>query len=182
MAQNIGKIFEQSFMGCLPDFAAEIRLPDSAQSFAPSSKLRFSRKNPYDFILWNPHSLTFYALELKTVKGKSITFERTKEDAGNIHFHQIVGLNEIAKKEGTVCGFIIEFRELEKTIFLNILDFNNLIEQITKKSFSISDLNNFNIPYIEIPQYLVRTRYRYDIDYFFKMTGLHNMEEIRNEN
>ena len=75
---NIGKVFERNFVKCVPDYVGVIRIPDPAQSFSHASNLRFTRKNPYDFILWNPRTYTFYALELKTVKGKSISFERSE--------------------------------------------------------------------------------------------------------
>lgn len=110
-----------------------LRIPDAAQSFFKSSNLRFSRKNPFDFLLWNPKTLTLYTLELKTVKGKSISFERTKEDHGEIHYHQIIGLENFEKIGECVCGFVIEFRELETTIFLPIVEFIKLVQLITKK-------------------------------------------------
>ncbi len=150
-----------------------LRIPDAAQSFFKSSNLRFSRKNPFDFLLWNPKTLTLYTLELKTVKGKSISFERTKEDHGEIHYHQIIGLENFEKIGECVCGFVIEFRELETTIFLPIVEFIKLVQLITKKSFNYNDLINNNINYIIIPQSMLKTHYRYDIEYFLKETALH---------
>lgn len=150
-----------------------LRIPDAAQSFFKSSNLRFSRKNPFDFLLWNPKTLTLYTLELKTVKGKSISFERTKEDHGEIHYHQIIGLENFEKIGECVCGFVIEFRELETTIFLPIVEFIKLVQLITKKSFNYNDLINNNINHIIIPQSMLKTHYRYDIEYFLKETALH---------
>ena len=150
-----------------------LRIPDAAQSFFKSSNLRFSRKNPFDFLLWNPKTLTLYTLELKTVKGKSISFERTKEDHGEIHYHQIIGLENFEKIGECVCGFVIEFRELETTIFLPIVEFIKLVQLITKKSFNYNDLINNNINHIIIPQSMLKTHYRYEIEYFLKETALH---------
>ena len=118
--------------------------------------------------MWDSVGRILFALELKTVKGKSISFERTKDDHGEIHKHQIEGLTEWAKYDGVISGFIIEFRQIEKTIFLEIDDFNKLIELISKKSFTIKDLENNNIPYIVIGQEKARTRYTYDIDNFIE--------------
>ena len=164
--KNCGKQFEEDFMKSVPDYALKYRLPDSAQSFDHSDKLRFSRKSPFDYELFDSKKRILYALELKTVKGKSISFERTKEDKGDIHFHQIRELNNWNKYDGTVCGFIIEFRQLEKTFFLDIEDFNKLSELVTKKSFSNDDLLTYEIPHTIISQQKKRTRSTYDVDTF----------------
>lgn len=49
MAKNVGKIFEEQWKKSTPDYALLYRLPDAAQSFGGSNKLRFSSKNPFDF-------------------------------------------------------------------------------------------------------------------------------------
>lgn len=166
MATNIGKIFEEQIKKSTPDYALLYRLPDSAQSFGGSSKLRFSNKNPFDFLLWDSRRHILYALEMKTVKGKSISFERNEDEAGDIHCHQIKGLREWNRYDGTVCGFVIEFREIEKTVFIDIAEFDRLIGDIPKKSFNFNDLEKYRILYSVIPQKKARTRYTYDIDNF----------------
>lgn len=172
MSKNVGKIFEQDFSKCVPNYAGILRIPDSAQSFNRSSFLRFSVKNPFDYLIWNPKTLTLYALELKTVKGKSISFERSKEEHGEIHFHQIEGLRNFARVGKCVCGFVIEFRELETTVFVSIEEFLRLSETITKKSFSYKDLNDYGIEYVIIPQSLAKTHYKYGVESFLRNTGL----------
>lgn len=162
--KNEGKQFEESIQKSVPKYALIYRIPDAAQSFYQSDKLRFSKKNPFDFILWDSKRRLLYALELKTVKGKSISFERCKDDTGEIHWHQIQGLMDWSKYNGIICGFIIEFRELEKTIFLPIHSIVSILSSIDKKSFRILDLDNLNISYYEVPQHKVRTRFRYGID------------------
>lgn len=164
-------------MKCMPDYVGVIRIPDPAQSFSHASNLRFTRKNPYDFILWNPMTYTFYALELKTVKEKSISFERSKEESGDIHFYQIEGLKKMSDVGNCVCGFIIEFREISKTIFLQIDDFLKLQDTIDKKSFTIADLESNNIPYIVIDQHLMITNSKYEVGDFLSKTAI----EIRTE-
>lgn len=166
IAINVGKVFEKNVQNSVPKYALMYRLPDSAQSFGGASKLRFSRKNPFDFMMWDSKRHILYALELKTVAGKSISFERSKDDSGEIHCHQIVGLREWSKYDGIIAGFIIEFRQIEKTIFLAINDFDTLIGLIDKKSFNVSDIDNLNIPYFVIAQEKVRTNYKYDIESF----------------
>lgn len=168
MSNKVGKNFEAQWGKSMPDYALLYRLPDSAQSFKKSSNLRFSSKNPFDYLLWDSNRHILYALELKTVAQKSISFERDKEENREIHYHQIKGLNDWNKFDGIICGFIIEFRKFEKTIFLEINEFNKLINTITKKSFNLDDLDNCNIKYTIIGQTKARTRYTYKIDEFLK--------------
>ena len=92
---NTGKVFEAQFKKSVPDYALLYRLPDSAQSFGGQSQnIRFSNKSPFDFILWDSHAHILYALEMKTVAGKSISFERDKSKTKDIHRHQIDELNK----------------------------------------------------------------------------------------
>jgi len=141
-------------------------LPDAAQSFSHSNNLRFSRKNPFDFLLWDSKRHILFALEMKTVAGKSISFERNKDENRDIHYHQIKGLNEWNKYDGITCGFIIEFRAIEKTVFIDIDEFNKLMDAVTKKSFNFDDLNSHKINYVVIGQDKIRTHYRYGVDEF----------------
>ena len=164
--KNTGKVFEEQIKKSVPDYALLYRLPDAAQSFGGSSKLRFSSKNPFDFLLWDSRKHILYALEMKTVGGKSISFERDKDEKCEIHYHQINGLNEWHKYDGIVCGFIIEFRELAKTVFIDIDAFNGLINAIPKKSFNFNDLMEYKVSHTVIAQTKARTRYTYDIDSF----------------
>lgn len=161
--QNIGKQFEAALKKSVPDYALFYRLPDPAQSFGGAERTRFSRHNPFDFLLWDSVRHVLYAIEAKTVKGKSISFERSKSDHGEIHHYQIAGLNEWNKYDGIVSGFVIEFRELETTIFIDIDSFNTLIEGIDKKSFNWQDLQDSGLPFFIIPQKKKRTQYTYDI-------------------
>ena len=166
--QNIGKVFEEQIKKSIPSYVLLYRLPDAAQSFDRNSGLRFSHKNPFDYIMWDSKQKILFALELKTVQGKSISFERDKTEKGTIHFHQIDGLNKWNKYDGIICGFFIEFRQLEKTVFIDIDSFNKLISCVQKKSFCFDDLDYFEIPYIIIGQKMNRTRYTYDIESFLK--------------
>ncbi len=161
---NIGKVFEEQIKKSVPDYALLYRLPDAAQSFGGSNTLRFSRKNPFDFLLWDSKRHILYALEMKTVNGKSISFERSKDENNEIHYHQIQGLNKWNKYDGIICGFIIEFRQIETTVFIEIDSFNSLIDKVDKKSFNMDDIINSGLPYFIIPQKKQRTRYIYDID------------------
>ena len=167
---NPGKRFEQDFKNSIPDNILLYRLHDSAQAFGITEGLRFSSKNPFDYLMFDCDNRNLYALELKTIIGKSISFERSKDDHGIIHYHQITGLNNWSKYPGVICGLIIEFRSIDKVIFLSIAEFNKLISNINKKSFSFSDLEKYNIGYITIGSKKLRTHYRYDLGLFIEET------------
>ena len=172
--KNVGKRFEEDISKSIPDYAMSVRLKDSSLNYNRTENSSYSTNNPYDFLVWDSKHKIIYTLELKTVKGKSISFERIKEDKGEIHNHQIEGLRYAATFDGVMSGFIIEFREYPKTIFLNINDFDTLIGIIKKKSFNLNDLDNNNIKYTIIEQHIKRTRYSYDMDAFFSGKEEHN--------
>lgn len=182
--KNEGKRFEEDFKKSVPEYALLHRLPDPPQSFGngeKSNKLRFSRKNPFDYILWDSKRKRLYAFELKSVNQKSISFERDKKEHGEIHIHQIDGLKTWNSYDGVVGGFVIEFRQIETTIFIGIETFCKLSELITKKSFNIDDLNHYALPYLVIPQEKKRTRYLYDVDYLLNsVLEEENAERISN--
>ena len=166
---NEGKRFEVALKESIPDYAMFYRLPDAPQYFGGADKLRFSWKNPFDFFLFDAPRGRLFGIEAKTVGGKSISFERNKDDCGKIHYHQIRGLNEYNKFENAIFGFVIEFRAIETTVFLSIDSFNKLVSTITKKSFNFDDLKNSGLPYFIIPQTKKRTQYTYDIDNFLSL-------------
>lgn len=178
--RNIGKVFEDSLKHSVPSYALLYRLPDSAQAFDKNSGLRFSKKNPFDFLLWDSKRHILYALEAKTVSGKSISFERAKSDYGGIHLHQIKGLSEWSKYDGIIAGFIIEFRGLNKTVFIDIDSFKKLTDIVTKKSINYDDIISNDISYQVISQQKKRTRYTYNLGNFLSAQG--NKRKIKNKN
>lgn len=168
---NQGKVFEEQIKKSVPDYVLLYRIPDSAQSFGHTDYLRFSAKNPFDYLLWDSKKHILYALELKSMDGKSISFDRSPSDkGGKIHYHQILGLNNWSKYDGIICGFLIEFRQIETTIFLEISEFNRLIGIIPKKSFNFDDLEKCGIDYTIVEQQKARTRYTYNIEKLLEST------------
>lgn len=161
--RNEGKIFEDNWKKSVPKDILLYRPPDAAQSFDYSAKLRFSAHSPCDFLMFDGEIL--FCLELKTVSGKSISFERTKNDKGIIHLYQIDSLKNFGKHKNVVSGLIIDFRKTDNTYFLNIKDWDNLINSITKKSFNEDDLLKYTIS-ILIKKEKLRVNYRYNIDHF----------------
>lgn len=109
----------------------------------------------------------FFCLELKTVAGKSISFERTKKDKGVIHYHQIEYLKSCLNFKNIISGLIIDFRGTDNTWFLNIYEWDDLINSITKKSFNESDLLFYSHP-ILISKKKLKVNYRYDVEKFIK--------------
>lgn len=107
----------------------------------------------------------FFCLELKTVAGKSISFERTKKDKGEIHYHQIEYLKNCSQYQNIIPGLIIDFRGTDNTWFLHINQWDDLINSITKKSFNESDLLSYSHP-ILISKKKLKVNYRYNIQQF----------------
>lgn len=115
----------------------------------------------------------FFCLELKTVAGKSISFERTKKDKGEIHYHQIEYLKSCLSFENVIPGLIIDFRDADNTWFLHIKEWDGLINSIDKKSFNESDLLSYAHP-ILISKKKLKVNYRYNIQRF--IDGVTEME------
>lgn len=161
ISKNIGKIFEENFKKSVPSDVWYYRPPDSAQSFGSNSNLRFSAKSPCDCFLFDGEKM--YTLELKSVGTTSISFEKSKEDKGVIHKHQIDKLLEFSEYKNIISGFLFDFRLSEKTYFCMIEDFINMINRLDKKSFNEKDLFEWCKP-IEIEKKKLKVNYRYDVN------------------
>ena len=109
----------------------------------------------------------FFCLELKSVAGKSISFERDKKDKGVIHYHQIEYLKNCSKYKNMIPGLVIDFRDTGNTWFLHINQWDKLVESITKKSFNESDLLSYSHP-ILISKKKLKVNYRYDVNKFLQ--------------
>ena len=123
---NEGKKFEQQFKkSLLKDEFYVLRIPDPPQSFNMSDKqLRFSNKNPYDLIAFKDSTL--YCLELKSNNSTSFSIQTSKDEKGkDIKLHQIEGLKEASEYENIIAGFILNFRKINKTYFIDINTFLN---------------------------------------------------------
>lgn len=164
MARTIGKQFEDNVKDSCPDWLLVYRPPDAAQAFNMSSELRFSRHSPADFFFHHGESGFFYAVECKTFKG-SCSFERTEDDKGIIHLYQIESLIEFFEYENVISGFLLDFRKSGNTYFLFIDEFVNMIDSISKKSFTEQDMLRYCSPII-IGKKKLKVNYRYDIEQF----------------
>ena len=176
MAKNTGKIFESAIKSSIPPYCLLIRLPDPPQSFVQSKATRFSHKNPCDYICYDSDSGTLYCLELKTTGYKSMSFENIHNDDNEskmIHKHQTIGLLEFSKYNGVVSGFLFNFRHFEgepnyneMTYFMEVNDFQNMCDNIGKKSFNEVDIILNGAKRIDGTK--KRTRFTWDMDSFFK--------------
>lgn len=169
IGKNVGKVFEENWKKSIPEDIWYYRPPDSAQSFGSNSNLRFSAKSPCDCFMYNGE--VFYTLELKSVGTTSISFERTKEDKGVIHKHQIDKLLEFSTYKNIVSGLLLDFRLSNKTYFCMIEEFVNMTNNLDKKSFNEKDLNEWCNP-IVIEKKKLKVNYRYDVEGFLQNTHL----------
>ena len=175
-AQSEGKRFENAFIKSVPDYVLVKRLNDNASAWSGGNNTRFSSNNECDYIMFDGRTRTFYGLELKTTKEKSLTFwredfeDKTKKQIFQIRKCQIQGLEKWSKHFG-VFGFIINFRSLEnKTYFVMIDEFLDYTSTLSKKSINIDDILKMNP--IEIDHTLMRTNYKYNVEKFLKETRL----------
>ena len=160
---NAGKEFEKDFRQSIPKNCYYRRFNDNALGFnIQASNQRFTTKSPYDSIIY--HYPYFYALELKSTQGKSISF------GGNspmIKEHQIKELVKASHFEGVISGFVFNFRGCEnRTIFVPVHRFLEIARNNGKKSVNVNEFNNDNS--IEIPNKLLKVHYKYDINTFME--------------
>lgn len=105
MSKNQGKGFEteiQTAFEAVTDCVAH-RLKDQIGRYRGVS-------NPCDFFFY--HMPYFYAIECKSTKGASLSFNDIREQ------EQIIDLHEIAQKRGVVAGFVIWFIDKDVTVFV----------------------------------------------------------------
>jgi penicillin-binding protein-related factor A (putative recombinase) len=168
MAKSVGKQFEADFAASIPDGVYFQRIKDPAQSFGGSGNTSFSPSNPYDCYMYSYP--TFFALELKTAD-KSMSFWRENSEGDplkhtyNIKRNQIKALQKASEHKGVIAGFFLNFRSEDKTYFLEINKFLDLVNSIEKKSINQMDVSSCGLL---IHQKKLRVHYRYDIGRFIK--------------
>lgn len=168
--KSIGKRFEENWKKSVPENIFYYRPPDAAQSFNTNDNLRFSAKSPCDCFIFNGNFL--FTLELKTVGMKSISFENDSKDHGVIHKYQIESLLGFSKYKNVISGFLLDFRLSEKTYFIFIDDFINMINNIDKKSFNEDDIYSLCNP-IEIDKVKKKINWKYNIDKFLNDAAMY---------
>lgn len=169
--KNEGKIFEDDIRDSIPNYAKLLRLPDPPHSFTKRKDTKFSKKNPYDFECFDSKRRTLYCWELKSTFKKYMGFQTSDEDDREvlIKWHQIEGLAKASKYENVIAGFLLNFRldnGEQLVYFLNIKDFNKMMDNINKKSFNIMDAILYGA--IKINGHKKITHWHWDIDEFLK--------------
>ena len=171
--ENYGKRFEEDFSSSVPSCCYVHRLRDSAQSYNNSEETSFSWDNECDFFVFNDETRIFYAVECKSTKYKSMTVQLDKDDKSKkmVKLHQIESLEKISKYRNTVARLLLNFHDEnndnQRTYFIDIKNFVNMMKQINKKSFNELDLLTIGKA-IKIRGEKKRTRYRWNLDEFFE--------------
>lgn len=172
MSKTVGKQFEENIKASIPEGVYYQRLKDPAQAFGGgNAETRFSPQNPYDCFMYSYPNL--YTLELKTV-ARSMTFWRESFDKSktkstyNIKKHQINGLLNAAEHKGAIAGFILNFRDTNKTYFVEINRFVEVTNHMAKKSLNQIDVLSMGIL---IPQHQLKVNWRYDIQHLIDKVG-----------
>lgn len=174
MAKNEGKNFESIIKSNVPSYLKITRIPDPPQSFTQRSDTKYSKKNPYDFEVFDSLHRIQYSWELKSTSQKYLTYHTSKEDelddkSANIKWHQIEGLTKASEYDNCLSGFMFNFRldnGEQLLYFMNIKDFNKFRKSTNKKSLNIIDISlNGGI---KINGEKLRKNYRWNLDEFLK--------------
>lgn len=168
---NSGKIFESEIKDSVPNNVYFQRMNDSATSWGKGVNTQFTPNNPYDFFAFYNGNL--FCLELKSTKHTSLTFwredfeDRTKKQTFMIRKNQVQGLQKANTYDNIYAGFLINFREVERTYWVNIAQFMEYTkkEKFNKKSVNEDDLISMGA--LCIPQEKKRVRYKYDMELLF---------------
>lgn len=156
---NEGKQFEKDFKASVPSDCYYQRFNDNALGFQmQQSQQRFTTQSPYDCILYRFPYL--YCLELKSTKGKSLSFDG---QSPNIKKHQVKNLVEASQHKGIKAGFIFNFRSCDnKTIFVPVREFIKVARSNGKKSVNVNEFDEHNS--IALHSELKKVHYKYDIE------------------
>lgn len=142
--KGIGKIFEEEIKASFPPGYYVERYKDDTAGF-------YGVSNPADFRLYR-YPYTFL-LELKTHKGSSIPFSRIRDS-------QITGMRKAVEYKGIYGGFIFNFRDLEETYYIAVLDAVFYMANADRKSFPVEWVRKAGV---KIEQSKKRVRYVYDM-------------------
>jgi penicillin-binding protein-related factor A (putative recombinase) len=156
---NPGKLFEQDFQNSVPPYVYSYRLKDCpawvSQCECPGGGTRFTPKNDYDYaVFWDGN---LWALELKSTKAKSIRFDALREN-------QLAGLMAAAGKR-VFAGVLVNFRTVEETWFIPILNWTARQRTSSKKSIGIAEARELGV---QLHGEKKISRWRYDVASFLR--------------
>lgn len=139
------------------------RFKDSPFSFANSDKTKFTTNNICDCMMFLANKLLF--VELKSTKGKSFSFtEHSLRQLNDIN--KIIHNKQGLRRFGVYGCFIIEFREIEETYFIQVQDILKYLNENNTKTINIQKYIKNN-KFIKIEQKLLRKNYNFDIRKLF---------------
>ena len=146
MAKNIGKVFEEEIKASFPkDFYVE-RYKDIPDKFRGVN-------NPADFWIYKYPLL--FLLELKSHKGKSIPFDKIRDN-------QVERMHEaVAWFEGIYGGFLFNFRDLEETYYVPVAPVYKFMKTAERKSIPVEWCREVGT---KIDQKKKKVRYTYDLE------------------
>lgn len=153
MPKGPGKMFEEDFISSVPKRCDVTRLKD-AGGWSDATNMRFTSKNPCDFIIWSKQTRRMYKFELKSVQGKSMPF-------ANIKQHQLDSLCE-SRNKGVFALFVVNFRAVNETYLIKPEMIEACIENGVRKSLSLAEAQAGGF---FVKQKLKRIRYRYDLEW-----------------
>lgn len=179
MMSNTGKQFEKDFTSSIPDWFLLQRLYDPVDAFYTETK-KYAKKQPCDYIGFNPIKRIFCAFELKSTKSSSIGFDDIYSNKVQNHMipkHQILSLKKYSEYDSVLAGFFFNFRhekqDIEMTYFQRISDFLNMCKIIKKQSFNEVDLLTTGKA-IKIQGEKKRVHYKWNIENFLKEVEIEN--------
>jgi hypothetical protein len=170
MSKGPGKHFEADIIDSIPDRCDVTRLKD-AGGWSKSDDLRFTIKNPCDFIVYSHRcepvlNSMMYKLELKSCLKRSLPYANIKPKTpkltaveASIKF--VTALVE-SENKGVWAGFIVNFRDYNETYRVLASDVLDFLQNESRKSIP---LDWFQSNGILIPQTLKIKHYRYDMDW-----------------
>lgn len=147
--KSVGKIFEDEIKASFPaDFYVERYKDDTAGFYGVS--------NPADYRIYRYPLL--FLLELKSHKGKSLPLAKIRET-------QLKGMAKAVTYAGVYAGFLINYRDLEKTFYVPVQDVYGFYYHADRKSITVAWCEEHGEI---IEQELKRVRYKYNLEKFFR--------------
>ncbi len=150
MPMGPGKKFEQDFQKSVPTGFYFYRLRDAA-GWRVGTDTRFTVSNDYDMFMFALGWL--FAIELKTVKGKSISFK-------SLNPNQEMGLMRAAAHEGVQSGVLVFLRASDEIFWVPIWEWVSAKARLERKSLGLTELRDIGIA---VSFRRPRTRIRVDV-------------------
>lgn len=160
--KNRGKIFEENFKRSVPEGILYERFNDTGYIYGVNrdsyqhTNATFTVKNVCDCFIYDGNILLY--LELKSHKGKSLPLNCIREN-------QVKEMLKRQSYKNTIAGLLIEYSDLERVFYINIVDYYNFIDKNERKSIPFEWCRNVGI---ELEIHKLRTNYRYNVSKLYE--------------